>query len=176
MPGYVLDMQTRHRPPPLAHSRNLIALAASLAACFTISGLGGAITAGPVRNWYPQLAKPALTPPDIAFPIVWTLLYALMALAAWRVWRQVGLQRARGALLLFAVQLLLNLGWSWLFFGQQQIGWALAEIAVLWLAIAACMAAFFRHDRLAAGLLLPYLLWVAFAAYLNAAIWWLNPA
>ena len=79
------------------------------------------------------------------------------------------------ALLLFGVQLVLNLGWSWLFFGQQQIGWAVAEIGLLWLAIAACIFTFARHDRIAAWLLLPYLLWVSFAVYLTFAIWLLNP-
>jgi benzodiazapine receptor len=171
-------MQTRHRASsftePFLSPRSLLALALSFAACFAISALGGAITAGPVKTWYPLLAKPALTPPDLAFPIVWTALYALMAIAAWRVWRAAGFARARVALLLFALQLVLNLGWSWLFFGQQMIGWALAEIAVLWLAIAACIVTFTRHDRIAAWLLLPYLLWVSFAAYLSFAIWQLN--
>jgi benzodiazapine receptor len=163
-----------HRPSPSASARSLIALSLSLVACFGISALGGAITAGPVKSWYPELVKPALTPPDLAFPIVWTLLYAMMAIAAWLVWRRSGLRRALGALLLFGLQLLLNLGWSWLFFGQQQVGWAVAEICLLWLAIAACMAAFAQHDRLASWLLLPYLLWVSFAAYLTFAIWQLN--
>jgi benzodiazapine receptor len=167
-------MQTLHRPPPFTDLRSIAVLALSFAACFGISALGGAITSGPVKSWYPALAKPALTPPDLAFPIVWTLLYALMAIAAWRVWRAAGLSRARAALGLFGVQLILNLGWSWLFFGQQMIGWAVAEIAVLWLAIAACIVSFARHDRLAALLLVPYLLWVSFAAYLTFAIWQLN--
>jgi tryptophan-rich sensory protein len=167
-------MPSRHRPPPFTDLRSLAVLALSLAACFGISALGGAITAGPVKSWYPTLVKPALTPPDLAFPIVWTLLYAMMAVAAWRVWRASGLRQARGALGLFGVQLVLNLGWSWLFFGQQMIGAAVAEIALLWLAIAGCMAAFARHERLAALLLLPYLLWVSFAAYLTFAIWLLN--
>ncbi|QDO97811.1 tryptophan-rich sensory protein [Ferrovibrio terrae] len=172
-------MQTRHRAPPFTAPRSLLALALSFAACFGISALGGAITAEPVKTWYPLLAKPALTPPDLAFPIVWTALYALMAIAAWRVWRQAsrtgaGLNQARAALLLFALQLVLNLGWSWLFFGQQMIGWALAEIGLLWLAIVACIVTFARHDRIAALLLTPYLLWVSFAAYLTFAIWQLN--
>jgi benzodiazapine receptor len=169
-------MQTRHRPPPFSHPRNLLALALSFAASFGIAAAGAALTAGPVKSWYPALVKPALTPPDIAFPIVWNILFALMAVAAWRVWRAAGLDRARGALGLFGVQLILNLGWSWLFFGQQRIGWAVIEIGVLWLAIAGCMAAFARHDRIAALLLAPYLLWVSFAAYLTFAIWQLNPA
>jgi benzodiazapine receptor len=167
-------MQTLHRPPPFTDLRSIAVLALSFAACFGISALGGAMTAGPVKSWYPLLAKPALTPPDLAFPIVWTALYALMAISAWRVWRASGLRQARNALLLFALLLVLNLGWSWLFFGQQMIGWALVEIGLLWLAIAACIVTFARHDRIAAWLLLPYLLWVSFAAYLTFAIWTLN--
>ncbi|MBS4049491.1 MAG: tryptophan-rich sensory protein [Alphaproteobacteria bacterium] len=169
-------MQSHHTPPAFTHPRSLLALALSFAASFGIAAAGAALTAGPVKSWYPMLAKPALTPPDIAFPIVWNILFALMAVAAWRVWRAAGLDRARTALGLFGVQLVLNLGWSWLFFGQQRIGAAVIEIGVLWLAIAACMAAFARHDRIAAWLLLPYLLWVSFAAYLTFAIWQLNPA
>lgn len=163
-----------HSPPPFTHPRSLLALGLSFAASFGIAAAGAAITSGPVKTWYPTLAKPALTPPDIAFPIVWNILFALMAIAAWRVWRAAGLAQARTALALFGAQLLLNLGWSWLFFGRQQIGWAVIEIAVLWLAIAACMAAFARLDRIAAWLLLPYLLWVSFAAYLTGAILLLN--
>ena len=166
---------SRHRIPPTYSAASIAALVLSLLACFTISAVGGAITAGPVKSWYPTLVKPALTPPDLAFPIVWTLLFALMAIAAWRVWRQSGVRQARGALLLFGLQLLLNLAWSWLFFGRQQIGWAVIEIAVLWLAIAGCILLFARHDRVAALLLAPYLLWVSFAAWLTFSIWQLNP-
>lgn len=167
---------SRHRIPPTFSAPSIAALVLSLVVCFAISAAGGAITARPVKTWYPGLIKPALTPPDIAFPIVWTLLYALMAVAAWLVWRQAGWRRALGALILFAIQLLLNLAWSWLFFGRQQIGWAVAEIALLWLAIAGCIAAFAGHDRSAAMLLVPYLLWVSFAAWLTFSIWQLNPA
>lgn len=157
---------------PAFSPRSLLALAVSLALCLGVSALGGAITAGPVKSWYPALAKPAITPPEIAFPIVWTLLFLMMAVAAWLVWRRGGWS---GALALFGLQLGLNLGWSALFFGAQQIGLALVEIVVLWLAIAATARAFARHDRRAALLLLPYLAWVAYAALLNALIWQMNP-
>jgi tryptophan-rich sensory protein len=165
----------RHSVPPILSPRSLLGLAAAFAACFAISGLGGAITAGPVKSWYPGLIKPALTPPDIAFPIVWTTLYAMMAVAAWLVWRRAGWKRGRVALLLFGLQLILNLAWSWLFFGLQRIGLATIEIGMLWLAIAGCCLAFARHDRIAALLLVPYLLWVGFAAWLTISIWQLNP-
>lgn len=160
--------------PAILSMRSLAALGTSLLACFGVSALGGAITAGPVKSWYPGLVKPAITPPDIAFPIVWTILFALMAIAAWLVWRAAGWRAARGAFALFAIQLALNLGWSALFFGRQQIGWALAEIVLLWLAIAATAVAFHRHHRWAAWLLLPYLAWVGYATLLNALIWRAN--
>ena len=156
---------------PALSFRSVAALFASLALCLGISALGGAITAGPVKTWYPALAKPAITPPDITFPIVWTLLFLMMAIAAWRVWRRTGWGVA---LALFGVQLGLNLGWSALFFGAQRIGLALIEIAVLWLAIAATARSFARYDRWAAILLLPYLVWVSYAALLNALIWQMN--
>jgi len=170
------DMSSRHRTPPFAAPRNLVALGLSLGLCFAVYLAGGLLTGSSVKTWYPTLVKPALTPPPIAFPIAWSLLFLAMALAAWRVWRAVGWQRSRGAMALYALQLVLNIGWSWVFFGQQQIGWALAEIGLLWLAIAACILAFARHDRVAALLLVPYLLWVSFAAYLNLSLWQLNPA
>jgi benzodiazapine receptor len=167
-------MTRRHTTPPVFSAPSLFALLLALTACFAVSALGGAITAGPVKSWYPDLAKPALTPPDLAFPIVWTLLYVMMALAAWLVWRRSGWRRAQLAFTLFGLQLILNLAWSGLFFGLQRPGAALAEIGLLWLAIAATIAVFRGHDGRAALLLLPYLLWVSFAVYLNAGIWWLN--
>jgi tryptophan-rich sensory protein len=94
--------------------------------------------------------------------------------AAWRVWRQGNNGNVRPALALFCIQLLLNLGWSVLFFGLRQIGPALIEVAVLWLAILATLLAFRRHDRIAAWLLAPYLAWVGYAALLNALIWTMN--
>lgn len=169
---YLVCMRTV--PVPAFAMPSLAALGAFLVLCFGVATIGGAITSDSVATWYPTLAKPAITPPAIAFPIVWTTLFALMAIAAWLVWRANGLQGARGALLLFALQLMLNLGWSALFFGARQIGWALAELVLLWLAIAATALAFRRHDRRAAWLLLPYLAWVSYAGLLNALIWQAN--
>jgi len=126
--------------------------------------------------WYEDLAKPVWTPPDILFPLVWTTLYVLMGVAAFRVWWRHGFGNARLALALFLLQLALNAGWSWLFFGRHAIGAALVEIGVLWAVIAATILAFRPRDRLAMRLLLPYLAWVSFAAVLNFAIWRLNDA
>ena len=125
-------------------------------------------------TWYDTLVKPALTPPSGVFSPVWTLLYALMAVAAWRIWRTKRSALRSRALVLFAVQLALNLAWSPIFFGAQLTGVAFIVILVMWCAIAATIASFARLDRAAAWLLAPYLLWVSFAVYLNGAIWLLN--
>jgi translocator protein len=145
-----------------------------IAVCLAVSAIGGWITSTSVGTWYPTLAKPSFTPPDAVFAPVWTVLYVMMAVAAWRVWRHAGLVAGRTALALFAVQLALNLAWSALFFGLHAIGWALVDILALWCAIAATSAAFWRIDRPAGLLLLPYLAWVSYAVALNAAIWRLN--
>ena len=151
---------------------NWTALLLFLAVCFAVAAIGGMVTATSVDTWYPTLAKPAFTPPDRAFGPVWTVLYALMALAAWLVWRRVGLEGR--ALRLFFGQLALNLAWSVLFFGLQMLALALIEILVLLMLIALTTLAFWRVDRRAGLLLAPYLLWVAYASALNGAIWWMN--
>jgi translocator protein len=126
-------------------------------------------------EWYAALAKPALTPPGWVFGPVWTLLYAMMGVAAWLVWKQGSPGAAAGALTLFFLQLGLNTLWSYLFFGLKSPGLALLNIVALWLAILATLMAFSRHSRPAGHLLLPYLLWVSFALYLNLQFWRLNP-
>ena len=154
--------------------RDVVGLMAFLLACFVVSGIGGLVTASSVGGWYATLDKPAFNPPDWVFAPVWTILYALMAIAAWRVWRTPGSIDRRRALIAFGVQLGLNLLWSILFFGLQLIGLALLEIALLLLAIAVCAVRFWRIERLAGWLLVPYLLWVAFATMLNLSLWLLN--
>jgi translocator protein len=108
------------------------------------------------------------------FGPVWTTLYVLMGIAAWLVWTTAGFRTARTALMLFALQLLLNGAWSWLFFGLHEPGWAFLDIVGLWIAIAATTVAFFGHRQTAGWLLMPYLAWVSFAGMLNFAIWTLN--
>jgi tryptophan-rich sensory protein len=142
-----------------------------------VAAVGGAVTATSVGSWYPTLAKPAFNPPDWLFAPVWTTLYLMIAFAGWRVWRLRGWTGPRGldpAMLAWALQLALNLCWSFVFFGARMIGAALVEIAVLFVAIVATGWSFWRVDRLAAWLLLPYAAWVGFAAVLNAALWRLN--
>ena len=144
------------------------------AVSFIVSGLGGLLTASSIQDWYPGLVKPAFNPPNWIFGPVWSLLYLMMAVAAWRVWRTAGWRGARLALTLYFIQLALNLGWSALFFGMRQPAWALADCVVLLLLIIATGLRFSRHDRVAGMLFLPYAAWVAFAALLNGAIVALN--
>jgi len=142
-------------------------LALSAAAATT-----GSLAAGPeVRTWYQALAAPPLAPPGWLFGPVWAVLYALMAVAAWRVWRVAGLD---AAIAVYGLQLALNAAWSGLFFGLRRPGLAFAELAALWLAILATIVLFRRRDAVAAWLLAPYLAWVTFAGYLNAGFWVLS--
>ncbi len=153
--------------------RDWAALAGFVALCLAVGAAGGLATATSVATWYPTLAKPAFNPPNWVFGPVWTTLYVLMAIAAWRVWRS-GAPGARLALGAWALQLALNLCWSLVFFGLQRIGAALAEILVLFAAIVLTAHLFWRIDRPAGALFAPYIAWVAFAAVLNTALWRLN--
>jgi len=148
-----------------------LALIGWLVICFAASALGAFFMPG---EWYARLNKPAWNPPGWVFGPVWTLLYAMMAAAAWLVWKQGGFAAQRRPLVLFLGQLSLNAAWSPLFFGLQEPGIAFAEIVILWLAIVGTIIAFYRVNRTAAGLLLPYLAWVTFAAVLNFTLWRLN--
>ena len=159
---------------PLTGRQDVLALTGFVLLCLVVSGLGGLATTTGVDDWYRTLVKPGFNPPDWIFAPVWTVLYLMMAVAAWRVWRTAATVDRRRALAAFGVQLGLNLLWSILFFGLQQIGLALFEISLLLLAIAVCVVLFWRVERLAGQLLVPYLLWVAFAMTLNLSLWLLN--
>jgi benzodiazapine receptor len=154
---------------------DLIALAFFVTLCLGIGALGGSVVATSVDTWYAELAKPSFTPPDNVFGPVWTALYVLMAIAAWRVWRAADRDTRRGPLTLFALQLALTLGWTVVFFGLEKIGAALATIVVLDVGVVVTTLAFRPIDRWAGLLMVPYLAWVAFATVLNIAIWRLNP-
>ena len=124
-------------------------------------------------EWYESLQKSSLTPPNIVFPIVWNILFILMGVAVWKIWER----RAQGAglaLILFFIQLGLNIIWSYLFFGIHRPDLALVEITILWLAILVVSVKFYRIDKLAGFLMMPYLAWVSFAIYLNYAFVQLN--
>jgi benzodiazapine receptor len=153
---------------------DMLALAAFVVVC-----LGGGAASGlatPPGEWYASLAKPAWTPPPWVFGPAWTALYLMMAVAGWRLWRRRDARprEARVALVLFAVQLALNFLWTPVFFGMQAPGLALVVIFLLFAAIVATILAAWQACRTAAVLLVPYLVWVAFASALNAAIWWMN--
>lgn len=154
-----MEVQTRRR---------IVMLAPFLVAVAVAAGLGS--LAQP-DAWYRSLVKPPGTPPNVVFPIVWTTLYVLMAVAAWRAWRVAAFDRA---LWLWTLQLVLNATWSPVFFGAHQAGLALAIIGALWIAILLTTIAFFRLDRVAGWMMVPYLAWVTYAAYLNAGIELLN--
>ena len=139
--------------------------------CLAVGALGGWVTAGSVKTWYTTIDKPSFTPPNWVFGPVWTGLYVLMGVAAWRVWCKARPDQLRVPLALFAVQLALNLAWSVVFFGAHRIGGAVVVIVGLEAALLATMVAFRRIDGPAALLLAPYALWVAFAAVLNVAVW-----
>ncbi len=153
------------------HLRKWVGLAGWLGLCFGVAFGAGQFEPG---EWYAQLQRPTWAPPNWLFGPVWTALYATMAVAAWLVWKENGFSGARGPLGLFGVQLGLNFTWSWLFFGLQEPGLALAAIVALWVAILATVVVFWRVRPLSGGLLVPYLLWVTFAAALNFEFWRLN--
>lgn len=153
-----------------------VGLVVAILICLAVGGIGGMVTTPQIPGWYADLAKPAWTPPDWIFGPVWTLLYLMMAVAAWLVWRQAGFSGAKLPLTLFAVQLALNSLWSVLFFGLQNPGAAAVEIILLWAAILATLVGFWKRSKWAGGLLVPYLAWVSYAAALNVAIWRLNAA
>jgi tryptophan-rich sensory protein len=160
-------MSTNSKPRP-----RLLALAGWVLLCFAAAAPGGLFMPG---EWYASLKKPAWNPPGWIFGPVWSMLYTMMAVAAWLVWRRGGWVEQRKPLLLFLVQLALNALWTPLFFGLHWPGVAFAEIILLWLAILWTIIAFWRGHRVAAWLLVPYLAWVSFAAVLNGALWRLNP-
>ena len=153
-----------------------LVLAAFIILCLAVAAIAGWATSQSVATWYLTLNRPSWTPPNWLFAPVWTTLYIMMAVAAWRIWRSGGgfSGNARSALVMFFVQLALNFTWSFAFFGARSPILGLAVIILLWLAIAATISAFRPIDRLAAWLLAPYLVWVSYATALNFAIWTLN--
>lgn len=166
------DSNVTHNKPSFAASVGAFVLAQAV--CFAAAAIGGAFTASSVGTWYENIAKPSWNPPDWVFGPVWTVLYAMMGVSVWLIWRASGWTGARLALSLFGIQLALNALWSIIFFGAQRPGYAFVEIVFLWFAIVATATAFWPHSRWASGLLIPYLAWSAFAAVLNFTIWRMN--
>lgn len=153
----------------------LLPLAIALALVAATAAAGGAFTGMSVRTWYPTLAKPTWTPPGQVIGSVWTVLYFLMAVAAYTVWLKGKRDQLPWPIGLFVVQLVFNAGWSFCFFGLQSPGLAFAEILVLLTLVIATMVCFFRVSALGGLLLVPYAAWVTFAAFLNLTIWRMNP-
>ena len=151
----------------------LLVLLGFLAGAFVAASSGAIFKPGP---WYDGLAKPSWVPPKWAFPVVWSALYVMMSVAAWRVWLAVGFKAAEGAFAIYALQLVVNAGWSAVFFGLKRMDWGMVELVALWLSVAATIWVFAPFDTIAAWLLAPYLLWVTIAGALNLAMLRLNPS
>jgi len=151
-----------------------LALVGWLVLSFAVSAVGAAASIQ-AQSFYGELAQPSWAPPAWLFGPVWTALFTAMGVASWLVWREGGFGEQRRALSLFLAQLALNALWSWLFFAWRLGGVAFGDIVVLWILILLTTLAFWRVRPLAGALLVPYLLWVSFAAALNFALWRLNP-
>lgn len=152
----------------------IVGLISWLGVCFVAAALGGLASAS-AGSFYRELSSPEWAPPGWLFGPAWSVLYCMMAVAAWLVWRVQGWNGARRELSLFLLQLLLNAAWTWLFFGLRLGAVAFIEILVLWLAILVTLIAFWRVRPIAGALLIPYLCWVSFASALTYAIWTRNP-
>ncbi|MFH0869632.1 MAG: TspO/MBR family protein [archaeon] len=150
--------------------RKEVKLIISVVVCLLAGAVGSLFTTPAIPVWYASLAKPVFNPPSWLFGPVWTLLFIMMGIAFYLVWRK----EEGGAMKAFMAQLVLNVIWSVIFFGFRNPSWALVEIIVLWVMILVTMMKFFKVDRKAGYLLVPYLLWVSFATILNVAIVVLN--
>jgi tryptophan-rich sensory protein len=156
--------------------RAVMGLVVSVALALLVGWLGSMWTTPEIPGWYRTLAKPSWTPPNWVFGPVWTALYVMMAVAAWLIWKPQGFAGAPLPLGIYAVQLALNLAWTGIFFAMRQPGPAFAEIVLLWCAILITTRQFWRRQAVAGFLLVPYLIWVTYAAALNFALWRMNPA
>lgn len=160
--------------PSLSKQKQIMGLVGWLIVSFAASAVG-AVASMQARSFYSQLTQPDWAPPPGVFAPVWTVLYALMGIAAWLVWRSGGFRATRQALALFLLQLVFNALWSWLFFAWHRGVLALADALVLWVLIVVTLVSFWSVRPLAGALLFPYLLWVSFASALSFSIWQLNP-
>ncbi len=149
-----------------------VVLVLSFAVTFSTAYIGSRFTFRSLSSWYVGLRKPSWAPSGRTIGTIWSVLYFLMAIAAWLVWWDAGLLVVPFAL--FAAQLVLNAGWSWLFFGRRNPRIAFAEILVLWLVILATLVAFWTVTWVAGLLFVPYLAWVSFASYVNLTLWRMN--
>ena len=144
--------------------------------CLAVGYLSGMVTRTSITTWYATLVKPSFNPPNWIFAPVWTSLYVMMGIAAGLIWNQIPSQKeaVTKALQFFAIQLVLNALWSYLFFGMYNLMLATIEVVLLWLMIFETYSQFAKINKTASYLMLPYLAWVSFASVLTASIWWLN--
>ena len=158
-------------------SLDLIVLVAGIIVCQLAGVVGSVFTMKAIPSWYKDLKKPSFNPPNWLFGPAWLILYTLMGIAAALVWEQgSGSPQVQTALIIFGVQLVLNVLWSVVFFGRRSLGGGLVIIAALWVAILATIFSFWSISTLAAVLLVPYIAWSSFASLLNFYIWKLNPS
>lgn len=158
----------------MTNNQKLWGLVGFIAACFLTAGLGAMLTSMSIQGWYVTIQKPTFNPPNIVFPIVWNVLYLLLAFSAWTLWKKKDGQTLSLSMGLFILQLLLNVGWSGLFFGMMRIDWALIEIMIMAVLAWFTLSLFYKQSRLAGMLMAPYVVWLSFAAFLNYSIWQLN--
>ena len=159
----------------MAYRHSIAKLAGAVAACEAAGGIGAFLSREGLQEWYPKLQKPSFNPPDWVFGPTWTLLYALMGTSLWLAEeRDEDGAAKRTSRVFFGAQLLLNVLWTYVFFGRRAPGWAFVEVLVLLAAIASTVASFSKVSRTAAVLLVPYLVWTGFASVLNFSIWRLN--
>lgn len=154
---------------------NTLKLIIAIAIPIIVGGTSGFFTATGVESWYQTIARPTWNPPGWIFGPVWTTLYVMMGISLFLVWKEdTSVELKKIGIALFAIQLVLNFFWSFIFFNQHQIGWALVEIVAMWVFILLTIFAFAQVNKAAAWLLVPYISWVSFATILNFTIWQLN--
>ena len=154
---------------------NTLKLIIAIAIPLIVGGTSGFFTATGVESWYQTIARPTWNPPGWIFGPVWTTLYVMMGISLFLVWKEdTSVELKKIGIALFTVQLVLNFFWSFIFFNQHQIGWALVEIIAMWVFILLTIFAFAQVNKAAAWLLVPYISWVSFATILNFTIWQLN--
>lgn len=154
--------------------KNIVRLIFSISLPLLVGAVAGYATSTNISNWYVDLNKPWFNPPNGVFGPVWTILYVLMGISLFMVWKTVATELRSRALWAFFIQLALNFAWSFLFFQFHEAGWAFVEILLLWVSIVYMIFLFNRINKVSAYLQVPYLLWVSFAACLNFSIWYLN--
>lgn len=159
----------------MRNASDVVKLVAAILICQAAGGIGAIATASSVSGWYSTLNKPSFNPPNWVFGPVWTTLYTMMGIAVWMVWNKgISNPTVRMAVILFAIQLVLNSLWTFIFFYFHLTGWAFVEIIILLAAILLTTIWFFRISTASGILMLPYIAWVSFASVLNFSLWWLN--